>query len=107
MAYSSPWIDEELSILQDQAENKALARSHIRGVLARGFALVRDEAGHPLHASADVAPGARMSLEFSDGRVGVTADAGDTAAEPKSVAREPLPAVPKRVGKPVDQGSLF
>src|SRR5580693_8583628 len=53
-----------------------------RGVLARGFALVRDEAGHPLHARTDIAPGARMSLEFSDGRVGVTADTGEAVAEP-------------------------
>jgi exodeoxyribonuclease VII large subunit len=53
-----------------------------------------------------------MSLEFSDGRVGVTADAGEAMAEPKAAARETAaretkPAVPKRVGKPVDQGSLF
>jgi len=78
-----------------------------RGVLARGFALVRDEAGHPLHARADIAPGARMSLEFSDGQVGVTADAGEAVAEPKPAARETKPAAPRRVGKPVDQGSLF
>jgi exodeoxyribonuclease VII large subunit len=83
-----------------------------RGVLARGFALVRDEAGHPLHARADIAPGARMSLEFSDGQIGVTADAGEAVAEPKpaareTAARETKPAAPKRTGKPVDQGSLF
>jgi exodeoxyribonuclease VII large subunit len=76
-----------------------------RGVLARGFALVRDEAGHPLHAAAEVGSGARMSLEFSDGRVGVTADTSE--ASPKPAPRETKPAAPKRVGKPVDQGSLF
>jgi exodeoxyribonuclease VII large subunit len=81
-----------------------------RGVLARGFALVRDEAGHPLHASADVGPGARMSVEFADGRVGVTADGSDvtaTPAQPKSAAHEPKAAPQKRMAKPVDQGSLF
>src|SRR5579862_4635576 len=80
-----------------------------RGVLARGFALVRDGAGHPLHARADIAPGARMSLEFSDGQVGVTADAGVAMAEPKPATRETKPAAPapKRVAKPIDQGSLF
>src|SRR6202012_1643882 len=46
-----------------------------RGVLARGFALVRDEAGHPVHAAAAIGPGAALSIEFADGRVGVTADA--------------------------------
>ena len=81
-----------------------------RGVLARGFALVRDEAGHPLHAAADIGSRARMSIEFADGRVGVTADGSQMVAAPaapKPAAREGGPAAPKRAAKPVDQGSLF
>jgi len=80
-----------------------------RGVLARGYALVRDEAGHPMHAAADVASGARMSIEFADGRVGVTADGDRTARTPSQqpAARDVKPAAPKRAAKPVDQGSLF
>src|ERR1700731_540522 len=80
-----------------------------RSVLARGFALVRDEAGHPLHAAASVGPGARLDVEFADGRVGATADADrPPATRPaKPVASEPNPAAPKRVVKPVGQGSLF
>jgi exodeoxyribonuclease VII large subunit len=90
---------------------KLLTTLSYRSVLARGFALVRDDAGHPVHAAANVEPGARMSIEFADGRVGATAD-GDRpeaapapASQPKA-ARETKPA-PKRVAKPVDQGSLF
>lgn len=78
-----------------------------RSVLARGFALVRNDAGHPLHASADVGPGARMSIEFADGRVGVTADGSDVMATPKPATPEQRPAAPKRAAKPVDQGNLF
>jgi exodeoxyribonuclease VII large subunit len=99
-----------------------------RSVLARGFALVRDDAGHPLHAAAQVGPGARMSIEFADGHVGATADADrppatvqpasepkaaqdkaaqDKATQDKAEPREQKPAAPKRVTKPVDQGSLF
>jgi exodeoxyribonuclease VII large subunit len=83
-----------------------------RGVLARGFALVRDEAGHPVHAAADIAAGARMSIEFADGRVGAIADGSrsETATAPASpmpATRESKPATPKRAAKPVDQGSLF
>ena len=81
-----------------------------RGVLARGFALVRDEAGHPVHAAADVGPAARMSVEFADGHVAVTADADRAApapSPPKPATREVRPATPKRAAKPVDQGSLF
>ncbi|WP_369720962.1 exodeoxyribonuclease VII large subunit [Bradyrhizobium sp. LLZ17] len=91
---------------------KLLSALSYRGVLARGFALVRDEAGHPLHAADSVGPGARVEIEFADGRVGATADAdrpppaAKRAPSPKQAAQEAKSA-PKRVGKPVDQGSLF
>jgi exodeoxyribonuclease VII large subunit len=79
-----------------------------RSVLTRGFVLVRDEQGHPVHAAAGVGPGARLDLEFSDGRVAATADADRPATGPaKPAAGEPKAATPKRVSKPVDQGSLF
>jgi exodeoxyribonuclease VII large subunit len=45
-----------------------------RKVLERGFALVRDGAGHPLRSSAAVGGGMRLDIEFSDGRVGATSD---------------------------------
>src|SRR5690242_14014730 len=45
-----------------------------RGVLARGFALVRDSGGHPLRSSAAVEGGMRLDIEFGDGRVAATAD---------------------------------
>jgi exodeoxyribonuclease VII large subunit len=91
---------------------KLLAALSYRSVLDRGFALVRDQAGHPVHAAAAVGPNAHLSVEFADGRVGVTADADRPAASSppapqKPAAREAKPAAPKRVVKPVDQGSLF
>ena len=80
-----------------------------RGVLERGFALVRDEAGHPLHAAADVGPGTRLELEFSDGRVAATAGIDRPVLmqpeRPKPAPRGPR--VPKRAVKSADQGSLF
>jgi len=87
-----------------------------RGVLARGFALVRDEQGAALHAAASVGPGAHLTLEFADGRIGATADADSLPAKAstratlstRSDAKPAKPAVAaKRVVKPVDQGSLF
>jgi exodeoxyribonuclease VII large subunit len=87
-----------------------------RGVLARGFALVRDEQGHAVHAAASIGPAAHLTLEFADGRVGATADtdrptatrpAKPGASEPQKAREEEKPAAPKRVAKPVDQGSLF
>jgi exodeoxyribonuclease VII large subunit len=79
-----------------------------RSVLARGFALVRDEAGHPLHAAADVSAGARLELEFSDGRIAATAGTDQPVLAPQQPAPAPRrPRTPKRVVKPAGQGSLF
>src|SRR3954468_18919314 len=104
-----------LQRLDARVENsgKLLSALSYRGVLARGFALVRDEAGHPLHSADAIGPGARVEIEFADGRVGATADADRPAAAAKrapsqarAATQEAKPA-PKRVGKPVDQGNLF
>ncbi|HEY0328424.1 MAG TPA: exodeoxyribonuclease VII large subunit [Rhodopseudomonas sp.] len=89
-----------------------------RGVLARGFALVRDAKGLAVRGAAGVDPGARLSLEFSDGRIGATADADglpaqDATKSSLSPRRDTKPAkaassaTPKRVSKSIDQGSLF
>jgi exodeoxyribonuclease VII large subunit len=100
-----------LQRLQARVERseQLLAALSYRSVLARGFALVRDEAGHPVHAAASVGPGARLDVEFADGRVGATADADRPAVtrKAKPVAAEPKTLLPKRVVKPVGQGSLF
>jgi exodeoxyribonuclease VII large subunit len=86
-----------------------LAAFSYRGVLARGFALVRDERGVAVHAAANVGPGARLNLEFSDGRVAATADADRpaAAATTKSATSPPASPAPKRAAKPAGQGSLF
>ena len=47
------------------------ALSH-QGVLARGFALVRDSAGKPLHRASGTVPGQAVEIEFQDGRRGAT-----------------------------------
>jgi exodeoxyribonuclease VII large subunit len=62
-----------------------------QGVLARGFALVRDGGGQPLRSAAAVAGGMRLQIEFSDGRVGATADGAGAppAAEKSKPATKP------------------
>ena len=44
-----------------------------RGVLARGFAVVRDRRERPLTSAAEVKSGAALSLEFHDGRTAARA----------------------------------
>ena len=86
-----------------------LAALSYRSVLARGFALVRDGQGLALNAAGAIGPGAHLTIEFADGRVAATADADRPAAMPpaKPVAGEPKASAPRRVVKPVGQGSLF
>jgi exodeoxyribonuclease VII large subunit len=83
------------------------ALSH-RGVLARGFALVRDLEGHPLRQAAAVDPGMAMDIEFFDGHV--RASAQEPSGTPKeALAEKPQPAAKNRGRRGGDsgQGSLF
>ena len=52
-----------------------------RRVLARGYALVHDDEGRPLHRAAEVATGQALAVEFIDGKIRAI------AAGPTSVAR--------------------
>jgi exodeoxyribonuclease VII large subunit len=81
------------------------ALSH-RGVLARGFALVRDRRGKPLRQAAAVNPGMQIDIEFADGRVRAQAEATSVDASDKAeptVGRKPRG---RRDSDP-GQGSLF
>jgi exodeoxyribonuclease VII large subunit len=82
---------------------KLLESYSFHSVLQRGFALVRDQDGHPVLAAADTRAGDTISIEFADGKVGakVTDGAGAGAA--------PRPASPqrRRDGGSGNQGSLL
>ena len=76
-----------------------------RGVLARGFALVRDQTGRPLRTAANVSAGQRMDIEFSDGRVRATAEAVSRA--PDAAPTPTLRRRARRGGSDPGQGNLF
>jgi exodeoxyribonuclease VII large subunit len=74
-----------------------------RGVLARGFALVRDAEGQPLRTATAVAAGMALEIEFSDGRVGARAETDAAVARPSGPPGKPR-------GRPAGssgQGDLF
>ncbi|QAY97305.1 exodeoxyribonuclease VII large subunit [Methylovirgula ligni] len=79
------------------AQTQLLGTLGYRQVLARGFALVRDADGMPLHRAADVADGARLDIEFADGHRSATAGEATKAAPAKAVRARAKPT----------QGSLF
>jgi exodeoxyribonuclease VII large subunit len=81
------------------------ALSH-RGVLARGFALVRDLEGRPLPQAAAVAPGMDIEIEFRDGRVRAAAEESRASAGKPGAAATGKPRG-RRGGGDQGQGSLF
>jgi exodeoxyribonuclease VII large subunit len=95
-------LDRKAALLEQASQ--LLAAFSYRGVLARGFALVRDASGRPLRAAAAVNAGMRLDIEFSDGRVGAVA--GDARITPEDSSP---PYVRRRRRPPGNegQGSLF
>jgi len=77
------------------------ALSH-RGVLARGFALIRDLSGRPLRTAAAVAPGQHFDIDFTDGRVRAQAEGVALEAPAKPPTRRR-----RRTVTAEGQGSLF
>ena len=82
---------------------KLLEAFSYRGVLSRGFALVRDMTGKPVRIAAAVKGGMRLDIEFTDGRVNAIAegDGPHGAASAKPGVRR------GGGGKGGGQGSLF
>jgi len=98
-------IDNILDARWARCERDAqlLAAFSYRGVLARGFALVRDRTGRPLRTAVSVATGMTMDIEFSDGHVGARAEVVQASITPRP---EPARRRRRRDGDP-GQGSLF
>jgi exodeoxyribonuclease VII large subunit len=82
-----------------------------QSVLERGFALVRDKAGHPLRSAASIQSGMPLDIEFADGCVGATAEGVRPSPAPAEPPERALPAswAPRKKRTPGDpgQGSLF
>jgi exodeoxyribonuclease VII large subunit len=67
--------------------HRILTALSYQGVLARGFALVRDAAGEPIRSAAAVAVNDPLDIEFADGRVPAVA-AGGTASRRRGTSEK-------------------
>jgi exodeoxyribonuclease VII large subunit len=83
---------------------KLLKSLSYKDVLARGYAVVRDDSGHPVRAASSIASGAALFIELADGTI-------DAVAMSDSAAPKPKKSKPRKSGTakstPVDQGNLF
>ena len=85
---------------------KLLKSLSYKDVLARGYAVVRDDSGQPVRSAASISSGSALSIELVDGTIDAVA-MGDGAAPPK--ARKPKQRKSGGSAKPTpeDQGKLF
>jgi exodeoxyribonuclease VII large subunit len=85
---------------------KLLLSLGYHGVLRRGFALVRDEAGRTIRAAGQVTPGQFLDIELGDGHVGAHAAEGGQTRQATGTSRAPMKARERKPGGG-SQGSLF
>jgi exodeoxyribonuclease VII large subunit len=80
--------DERLQMRRAQLVSawQLLGAMSYRGVLSRGFALVRDETQRPLRLAAEVKQTQRLEIEFADGKIGAIAGGrvGPALTRPRS-----------------------
>ncbi|HTB39866.1 MAG TPA: exodeoxyribonuclease VII large subunit [Reyranella sp.] len=88
-------------VRQVEQLGKLLESYSFHSVLNRGFALVRDQDGHPVMTAAETRAGDTIAIEFADGRVGAKVTEGIAA-----VPRPPAPPR-RRDGGSGNQGSLL
>jgi exodeoxyribonuclease VII large subunit len=79
---------------------KLLESYSFHSVLNRGFALVRDQDGHPILTAAETRAGDTIGIEFADGRVGAKVTEGAVAPRAAAPPR-------RRDGGSGNQGSLL
>ncbi|HBA41948.1 MAG TPA: exodeoxyribonuclease VII large subunit [Alphaproteobacteria bacterium] len=86
------------------ALGKLLGSLSYRGVLARGFAVIRDADNQPLHRAAEAQPAMPVSIEFQDGRRTAVIEPGKTAI---GSGMQKTSAKPRTAQKKNPQGELF
>lgn len=83
---------------------KLLKSLSYKDVLARGYALVRDDKGQPVRSASSVGSGDALSIELADGAIDAVAmSEGSAPKKPKAKARKAAPGKPPAT----DQGNLF
>ncbi|MAM13942.1 MAG: exodeoxyribonuclease VII large subunit [Rhizobiaceae bacterium] len=95
------------------SQHRVLNSLSYRNVLARGFAVIRDDANRPISRAEGLDQGKAVEIEFADGRVSaVTGESAAATAEPaKEMAASEKPKQPRKKPaaktRPPEQGSLF
>ena len=89
----------EKTVIRLGQANRMLESLSYKGVLARGFTVVRNAAGTPVNSASSIPSGKAFSVEFQDGSLAAIAAGGSKTSEPK-------PSNSKKADGS-DQGNLF
>ena len=96
------------------AAERLLESLSFKGVLARGYAVLRDGEGRPLSGVVALGPGDAFSAQMSDGTVEATVNGEASRAEGRRAKKQPKKAKPTMAAEPVatappaeEQTSLF
>ncbi|MBR0557364.1 exodeoxyribonuclease VII large subunit [Ciceribacter sp. L1K23] len=92
------------------AQDRVLQSLSYKNVLARGYAVIRDENDRPVSRAAALSTGQALAIEFADGRIAAVAGEGQEppALRPTTTAKSAATAKPvRKPDPPAGQGSLF
>lgn len=92
------------------SQDRVLQSLSYKNVLARGYAVIRDENDRPVSRADGLSHGQAIAIEFADGRVDAVAGEGVSPPEPSAPqpARAAAVSKPARKSEPAaGQGSLF
>jgi exodeoxyribonuclease VII large subunit len=92
------------------SQDRVLQSLSYKNVLARGYAVIRDENDRPVSRADGLSHGQTIAIEFADGRVDAVAGEGVSPPEPSAPQPARAAAVSRPARKsepPAGQGSLF
>ncbi|MEE9374701.1 MAG: exodeoxyribonuclease VII large subunit [Rhizobiaceae bacterium] len=101
-------IEGQLSVAREKVgkSERLLNNLSYEEVLARGYAIIRDQHGQLLTGVKDAMMGDLLEVEMSDGRLNSVVES-HSDSESKTIQQKPKPS-PKSIKKPaIDQGDLF
>jgi exodeoxyribonuclease VII large subunit len=88
------------------AQERVLKSLSYKNVLARGYAVIRDDENRPVASASALAAGAAISIEFADGNIDAVTGEGPPPSAGGAVPRK-RPPKGETLGDPPKQGSLF
>jgi exodeoxyribonuclease VII large subunit len=100
-------VRQEARVQSFKGLSRTLETLSYHGVLKRGFAVIRDNAGKTVVTAGAAPSGKALDIEFKDGHVPVMVKGGSNENENQKARPKKAPSSAKNKGPTKDQGKLF